>query len=163
MFLSVSIDGNRDRLLIWVHNIHFILKDCFLFFPPLQCHRCCILLDLWFSLCKKSKLEHCKSPLSSPLAALKPVHHLMPNSFSYQSELFPGALGNRRWEQGRRREGYSLARSLLTWAYTLFLKFVFSAGGTVAAPAPSVQQRAVSFEIWRKILKKWLGQEGRGA
>lgn len=55
--------------------------------------------------------------------------------------------------------GDPLAQGLLTWAHTLFLKFVFSAGGTVAAPAPSVQQRAVSFEIWRQILKKWLGQE----
>lgn len=112
--MPVSIDGNRDRPLTWVHNVYFITKSLFSFFPlPLQCHCCCILLDLWFSLCKKSKLEHCKSPVSSPLAVLKPVRHSMPDGFSYQSALFPGALGNRRWEQGKRGRGGHLAHPRL--------------------------------------------------
>lgn len=97
VFMSVSIDGNRDRLPIWVHNVYFILKVCFPFsLPPNllpQCHCCCILLDLWFSLRKKSKLEHCKSSLSSPLPALKPGCHSMPDGFSYQMHYFQGLWG----------------------------------------------------------------------
>lgn len=85
----------------------------------------------------------------------------MPDGFSYQRTLFPGALGNWRWEQGTGR-GSLLAQGLLTWAHTLFLKFVFSAGGTVTAPAPSVQQRAVPFEIWRQIFKEVVGRGGGG-
>lgn len=80
-----------------MHNVYFILKVCFPFsLPPNllpQCHCCCILLDLWFSLRKKSKLEHCKSSLSSPLPALKPGCHSMPDGFSYQMHYFQGLWG----------------------------------------------------------------------
>lgn len=33
--MSVSIDGDRDRLLTRVHHVYFILKVCFPFFPSI--------------------------------------------------------------------------------------------------------------------------------
>lgn len=167
VFMSVSIDGNRDRLPIWVHNVYFILKVCFPFsLPPNllpQCHCCCILLDLWFSLRKKSKLEHCKSSLSSPLPALKTGCHSMPDSFSYQSALFPGALGNWRWEQGTGRgEGPACPRLVNLSAHSLsqicFLSWWHSRCPSAIGPAESSFIRDLKADF-----KEVVGTGGGGA